>query len=165
MKDQKIFPLSHLIRLIEKEKKRGKKIILANGCFDLIHVGHIRYLRISKKKGDILVVALNSDASVRNLKGAGRPILSLKERLEILAAIEYVDYLTFFEESSVDKILQALKPDVHAKGSDYTEESVPERKTVLSYGGEIAITGGPKVRSTSDIIREIKEKLSPEKSE
>lgn len=156
MKERKIFPLTKLKNIIEEEKKRGKKIVLANGCFDLIHVGHIRYLRTAKEKGDILVVALNSDTSVHKLKGDGRPIFNLKERLEILAAVEYINYLTYFEEKSVDRILLTLKPDIHAKGSDYTEESVPERKTVLAYGGKTAITGGPKIRSTSEIIREIK---------
>jgi len=132
--------------------------VLANGCFDLIHIGHIRYLRKAKQKGDILVLALNSDSSVRRLKGKGRPILNEKERIEILSAFSFVDYLTIFQESKVEKILLALKPDIHAKGSDYTKETVPEKETVKSYGGSIAIVGGKKVNSTSQIIKRIASK-------
>jgi len=128
---------------------------LANGCFDLIHAGHIRYLKEAKKRGDILVVALNSDSSVRRLKGRGRPILGERERADILSSFYCVDYLTIFKEPNVEKVLLALKPDVHAKGSDYTKKTVPERETVLGYGGQIAITGGPKIRSTSEVIPRI----------
>jgi len=136
--------------------------VLANGCFDLIHVGHIRYLRESKRCGDILVVAINSDSSVVRLKGSGRPILPEAERAAILSAFECVDYVIVFSESNVENILKTLRPDVHAKGSDYTPETVPERETVLSYGGEIAITGGPKVRSTSEILSFIRENETDE---
>jgi D-glycero-beta-D-manno-heptose 1-phosphate adenylyltransferase len=128
---------------------------LANGCFDLIHVGHIRYLKEAKNQGDILVVALNSDSSIAKLKGKGRPLLKEQERAEIIGSFFFVDYLIIFEQPNVEHILRALKPDVHAKGSDYTKETVPERETIREYGGEIAITGGPKVRSTSEILREI----------
>lgn len=134
-------------------------MVLANGCFDLIHIGHIRYLKESKKKGDILVVALNSDSSVRKLKGKGRPILNENERAEIISSFSFVDYITFFNEEKVDKVLLSLKPHVHAKGSDYTEETVPEKETVQDYGGKIAITGGPKVKSTSKLIEEIAAKI------
>lgn len=151
--------MTRLKKLIDKEKKKGNRIVLANGCFDLIHVGHIRYLKESKAQGDILVVALNSDSSVRTLKGERRPVLSEEERVEIISAFYFVDYVTVFEEPNVEKILLALKPHVHAKGSDYTKESVPERDTVLSYGGEIAITGGPKIKNTSAIFRRISRKL------
>lgn len=137
-------------------------MVLANGCFDLIHVGHIRYLKESKKRGDVLVVALNSDASVRSLKGKGRPLLMEKERGEIIASFFFVDYVTFFNEAKVEKVLLALKPHVHAKGSDYSVETVPERETVKSYGGEIAITGGPKIKSTSEVIQEIASKFKDE---
>jgi rfaE bifunctional protein nucleotidyltransferase chain/domain len=147
--------LSHLKEIIDREKKKGKRIVLANGCFDLIHVGHIRYLKGAKAKGDILVVALNSDSSVHKLKGKGRPILNEEERTEIISSFYFVDYITVFEESHVENILLILKPHVHAKGSDYTTETVPERETVLSYGGEIAITGGPKVKNTTEISRKI----------
>jgi len=134
-------------------------VVLANGCFDLIHIGHIRYLKESKKKGDVLVVALNSDSSVRKLKGKGRPILNENERAEIISSFSFVDYITFFIEEKVDKVLLSLKPHVHAKGSDYTEETVPEKETVQDYGGKIAITGGPKVKSTSKLIEEIAAKI------
>lgn len=144
-------------KIIDAEKRQGKKIVLANGCFDLIHVGHIRYLKESKKKGDILVLALNSDSSIRQLKGKGRPILKEKERVDILTSVSFVDYITTFKGTTVEEVLLALKPDIHAKGSDYTEETVPEKVTVRSYGGGIAITGGPKVRSTSQIINQIRD--------
>jgi len=133
--------------------------VLANGCFDLIHVGHIRYLKESKKRGDILVVALNSDSSVRKLKGKGRPILSENQRAEIISSFSFVDYVTFFKEKNVERVLRTLKPHVHAKGSDYSVETVPERDTVREYGGEIAITGGPKIKSTSEVIEEIVTRL------
>ena len=156
---KKIHSLEQLATIIEERKHKGEKVVLANGCFDLIHVGHIRYLRESKEKGDILVVALNSDSSVRKLKGKGRPILQEQERVEIISSFEFVDYVTFFDELNVEKVLLTLKPDTHAKGSDYTQDTVPERETVKEYGGAIAITGGPKVKSTSQLIEEIASKI------
>jgi len=159
---KKLYSLSELTQIIQKHKKKGKRIVLANGCFDLIHAGHIRYLRESKARGDILVVALNSDASIRKLKGKGRPILNQRERAEIISSFSFVDYLTFFKEQNVAKVLLALKPDIHAKGSDYTVETVPERETVKEYGGKIAITGGPKIKSTSQLIKEIAAKVKKE---
>lgn len=155
MKSKKLKTLPQLKKIIAREKRKGKKIVLANGCFDLFHIGHVRYLREARRAGDILVVALNSDSSVRRLKGKGRPILKQEERAEILAAFSMVDFITIFGELNVEKILLALKPDIHAKGSDYTLRTVPERETVKSYGGTIAIAGGPKVRSTSELIRRI----------
>lgn len=151
----KIKPLPELRRTIAAEKARGKTVVLANGCFDLFHVGHIRYLRAARAAGDLLVVALNSDSSVRRLKGKGRPILPQKERAEILAAFSFVDYVTIFGEPTVAKVLLALKPDIHAKGSDYSQETVPERETVKTYRGRVAIVGGPKIRDTSQVIRDI----------
>ena len=156
----KIYSLSELKNIIEEEKRKGKKIVLANGCFDLIHVGHIRYLKEAKEKGDILIVALNSDGSIRKLKGSGRPLLKERERAEIISSFYFVDYITIFSETNVEKVLLTLKPDIHAKGSDYTPETVPEREVVKNYGGKIEITGGPKVKSTSEIIKEIKRKFS-----
>lgn len=156
---KKLYTLSQLTKIIQEHKKRGQKVVLANGCFDLIHIGHIRYLKESKKKGDILVLALNSDSSIRKLKGEGRPILNQKERADIASAFYFIDYITFFDESNVEKVLLALKPDIHAKGSDYTEETVPEKETVKGYGGTIAITGGPKIKSTSQLIKEIASKI------
>ena len=156
----KIYSLSKLKKIIDEEKNRGKKIVLANGCFDLIHVGHIRYLKEAKEKGDILVVALNSDDSVKKLKGRGRPLLEERERAEIISSFYFVDYVIIFPEINVAKVLITLKPHIHAKGSDYTVNTVPEKDIVKNYGGKIKITGGPKVRSTSEIIKEIKMKLS-----
>ncbi len=152
---KKLKTLTELRKIIAAEKAKGKTVVLANGCFDLFHVGHIRYLRGAKAKGDILVVAINSDASVKKLKGKGRPILPQRERAEILSAFSFVDYVTIFFQTNVEKVLAAFKPDVHVKGSDYTEETVPEKDTVRRYGGKVAIAGGPKIRDTSDIIRKI----------
>jgi len=160
---KKIYSLDELTTIIEKHKQGVDRVVLANGCFDLIHAGHIRYLKGSKKRGDVLVVALNSDSSVRKLKGRGRPILLEKERGEIIASFFFVDYVTFFNEVKVERVLLALKPHVHAKGSDYTVDTVPERETVRKYGGEIAITGGPKIKSTSEVIQEITAKFKTEK--
>ena len=156
---KKLYKLSQLAKIIQEHKKGGQKIVLANGCFDLIHVGHIRYLKESKKKGDVLVLALNSDSSIRKLKGEGRPILNQIERVEITSSFYFVDYITFFDEPNVEKVLLAMKPDIHAKGSDYTKETVPEKETVKGYGGAIAITGGPKIKSTSELIKEIASKI------
>lgn len=155
MKPKKLKTLPELIRIIVRLKRKGMRIVLANGCFDLIHAGHVRYLEGARRRGDVLVVALNSDASVRRLKGRGRPVLSELERAEILSAFSPVDYITIFSEPNVERILLALKPHVHAKGSDYTRATVPERATVKSYGGTIAIAGGPKIRNASDIIGRI----------
>ncbi|MFB0564106.1 MAG: adenylyltransferase/cytidyltransferase family protein [Candidatus Aminicenantaceae bacterium] len=152
---KKIQSLSLLKEIIREKKKKGKRIVLANGCFDLIHPGHIRYLRAAKEKGDILVVALNSDSSVRKLKEKGRPLLDQKERAEIISSFSFVDYVTIFNENTVENVLLILEPDIHAKGSDYTKNTVPEKKVVKSYGGSIAIVGGAKINSTSDIIKRI----------
>lgn len=122
-------------------------------------MGHIRYLKEARKKGDILVVALNSDSSIQTLKGKGRPILNQRERAEIISSFSFVNYVTFFKEQNVEKVLLALKPDIHAKGSDYTKETVPEKETVKVYGGAIAITGGPKIKSASQLIDEIASKI------
>jgi rfaE bifunctional protein nucleotidyltransferase chain/domain len=152
---KKLKTLPQLRTIVNRERKEGRTIVLANGGFDLVHAGHVRYLRGAKKCGDVLIVALNSDASIRELKGPGRPILPESERSEIIGAFEFVDYVTIFSDPNVEKILLALRPDIHAKGSDYTKATVPERETVLSYGGRIAIAGGAKIRSTSEIIPRI----------
>ncbi len=156
---KKLYSLPELTKIIQEYKRQGQKIVLANGCFDLIHIGHIRYLRDSRARGDILVVALNSDSSVQKLKGKGRPLLDQKHRADIISSFSFVDYVTFFDEPNVKKVLLALKPDIHAKGTDYTRDTVPEKETVIGYGGEIAITGGPKVKSTSQLIEEIARKI------
>ena len=161
---KKFYSLKDLSRIIQGHKKEGKKIVLANGCFDLIHVGHIRYLKESKKQGDLLVVAVNSDSSVRKLKGEGRPLLGEQERIEILSSFYFVDYVTLFDELDVSRVILALKPDIQAKGSDYTEETVPEKSVVRGYGGKVAITGGPKVRSASEIAEQIAARLAAERS-
>ena len=140
---------------------QGKKIVLANGCFDIIHVGHLRYLRDARALGDTLVVAINSDKSVRLIKDAGRPILQERDRVELVSALRYVDYVVLFDEPNVSRVLDVLRPAVHAKGTDYTEETVPERDRVKQYGGEIRITGDPKNHSTRDLIRKILEKAKP----
>jgi D-glycero-beta-D-manno-heptose 1-phosphate adenylyltransferase len=151
----KLKTLPQLRRIISSEKAKGKIVVLANGCFDLFHVGHIRYLKEARDMGDILVVALNSDSSVRRLKGPRRPILPQRERAEILSAFWFVDYVTIFTQTNVERILLALQPAYHVKGSDYTVNTVPERKAVKKYGGRVAIVGGPKIKNTSDIIRRI----------
>jgi len=129
---------------------------LANGCFDIIHIGHIRYLFEARQTADVLVVALNSDESLKKMKGEDRGIIDEAGRIQIVSSFYCVDYVTLFCELTVDQVLKKLKPDYHCKGSDYTPETVPERDTVRSYGGQIAIVGGDKIRSTSDIIDSIK---------
>jgi rfaE bifunctional protein nucleotidyltransferase chain/domain len=147
-----------LISLIAAARAAGSMIVLANGCFDVLHVGHIRYLQGARELGDVLVVGVNSDRQVAIQKGAGRPILPALERAELLAALESVSYVTIFDEPTVEQLLLALKPDVHAKGTDYTVDTVPEREVVRSYGGRVAIVGDPKEHSTSEILFRIGEK-------
>ena len=142
-----------LVTRINIEKARGARIVLANGCFDILHAGHVRYLEGARALGDVLVVGINSDAQVRRLKGAGRPILTERDRAELVASLQAVDLVTIFTEPTVTELLLAIKPDIHAKGTDYTEETVPERDVVRSYGGRVAIVGDPKDHSTSEIIR------------
>src|SRR5215211_874506 len=141
-----------LIAKVAAARKNGARIVFANGCFDVLHVGHVRYLEGARKLGDILVVGINSDEQVATQKGAGRPVLPASERAEIVASLESVTYVTIFDEPTVEQLLLALKPDVHAKGTDYTTDTVPERDVVRSYGGEVAIVGDPKDHSTSAII-------------
>ena len=138
-----------------REIVRGKKVVLANGCFDILHVGHLRYLQDAKALGDVLVVAINSDESMRLIKDPGRPILTLHERVQLVSALRCVDYVVLFDEPDVECVLDVLRPAIHAKGTDYTEQTVPERDKVLSYGGAVRITGDPKAHSTRDIIQRI----------
>ena len=142
-----------LISRIQTERSAGAKIILANGCFDLIHAGHVRYLSGAKQLDGFLVVGINSDSQVRGLKGRGRPYVSEAERAEIVASLRFVDAVTIFDEPTVDQLIDAIRPDIHAKGTDYTTETVPERERVLSYGGRIAIVGDPKDHSSTDLIK------------
>ena len=137
---------------VAEARERSTRIVLANGCFDVLHVGHVRYLAGARELGDILIVGINSDEQVALQKGAGRPVLPASERAEIVASLESVTYVTIFDEPTVEQLLLALKPDVHAKGTDYTTETVPERDVVRSYGGQVAIVGDPKDHSTSAII-------------
>ena len=141
-----------LIRRVAEARETGARIVLANGCFDVLHVGHVRYLEGARELGNILIVGINSDEQVAMQKGDGRPVLPASERAEIVAGLESVTYVTIFDEPTVTELLLALKPDVHAKGTDYTTDTVPEREVVRSYGGEVAIVGDPKDHSTSAII-------------
>ena len=141
-----------LVTRVRADRENGSRIVLANGCFDVVHVGHVRYLAGAREHGDVLVVGVNSDDQVARLKGPGRPVLPAVERAELVAALESVTYVTVFDEPTDEKLLLALKPDVHAKGTDYTEDSVPERNVVRSYGGKVAIVGDPKDHSTSAIL-------------
>lgn len=152
---KKIKSLSELKEIVSEVHAAGHRVVFTNGCFDLIHAGHIRYLEAAAALGDMLIVAVNGDASVAALKGHGRPLQPESDRAEILASLECVDYVLLFDAPTVDGILRELRPDVHAKGSDYTQDSVPERKTVLSYGGQVAIAGDPKNHSTKDLIQSI----------
>jgi rfaE bifunctional protein nucleotidyltransferase chain/domain len=144
-----------LVARITAEKAQGSKIVLANGCFDVLHAGHVRYLEGARALGDLLVVGINSDEQVGRLKGAGRPIMAEHDRAELVASLAAVDLVTIFDEPTVTELLLAIKPDVHAKGTDYTEETVPERDVVRSYGGSVRIVGDPKNHSTSELLRKV----------
>src|SRR3954452_1873015 len=144
-----------LLAAVARDRAEGRTVAFANGCFDLLHVGHVRYLQAAADEADRLVVAINADASVAGLKGSGRPILSESDRAELVAALRGVDYVVIFPEPTVTPLLLALKPDVHCKGTDYTAETVPERDTVRSYGGRVAIVGDPKDHSTRDLLRRV----------
>ena len=141
--------------LVAADRAAGRTVALANGCFDLLHVGHVRYLRGAAAEADRLVVAVNDDATVAALKGAGRPVQAAAERAEIVAALGVVDYVTVFATPTVAGLLRAIRPDVHCKGTDYTPDTVPERAVVQSYGGRIAIVGDPKAHSTRELVDRI----------
>ena len=143
-----------LVELVRADRAAGLTIAFANGCFDLLHVGHVRYLQAAAAEADRLIVAINDDAAAGR-KGPGRPIVRAAERAELVAALRGVDYVTIFHEPTVAPLLTLLKPDVHCKGTDYTIGTVPERDTVLAYGGRVAIVGDPKDHSTRDLIRQI----------
>lgn len=148
-----------LIRLVSGAREIGYTIVLANGCFDLFHVGHIRYLAGAKQLGDVLIVGINSDRAVRHLKGEGRPFMPENERAEIVAAIRFVDAVTVFNEPTVEELIMAIRPDFHAKGTDYTTETVPEREIARKYGGQVAIVGDPKNHSSTDLISAVLKKI------
>lgn len=145
-----------LLAAVHADRDSGHTIAFANGCFDVLHVGHVRYLADARAQADRLVVAINDDGSVSGLKGPGRPILSGADRAEMVAALESVDYVVLFSDPDVHRLLRVLKPDVHCKGTDYTPDTVPERETVRAYGGRIAIVGDPKDHSTRDLLARIK---------
>ena len=144
-----------LVARVARERTAGRTIAFANGCFDLLHVGHLRYLESAAREGDVLVVAINDDQSVRRLKGEGRPVLAAEHRAELVAALRCVDFVVIFPEPTVGPLLDALRPDVHCKGTDYTLETVPERDVVRGYGGRVAIVGDPKDHSTRDLLARI----------
>jgi D-glycero-beta-D-manno-heptose 1-phosphate adenylyltransferase len=148
----KILSRSALQAKVAEWRCDGEKVVLANGCFDLLHVGHVRYLSGAKSLGGRLIVAMNSDASVRRLKGAGRPLMPAAERAEIIAALADVDAVVIFNEPDVRMLIRELRPDIQAKGTDYTRETVPERDEVLAYGGRVEIVGDPKDHSTSSFL-------------
>jgi rfaE bifunctional protein nucleotidyltransferase chain/domain len=146
---------AELIGAVERDRAAGRTVGFANGCFDLLHVGHLRYLRGAAAEADRLIVAINDDASVTRLKGAGRPAMPAAERAEIVAALEPVDYVVTFAGDTVERLLRLVKPDVHCKGTDYTIETVPERAVVQAYGGRTAIVGDPKRHASRDLIKQI----------
>ena len=144
-----------LLQKVESARRQGQTVVFANGCFDVLHVGHVRYLEAARALGDMLIVGVNSDEQVAKQKGPNRPVINENERAEIVASLEAVDYVTVFHEPTVENLLLLLKPDFHAKGTDYTEDSVPEREVVRSYGGRVAIVGDPKDHSTSELLLRI----------
>jgi rfaE bifunctional protein nucleotidyltransferase chain/domain len=148
---------SDLITAVDKERRRGRTIAFANGCFDLLHVGHIRYLQDAARQADVLIVGVNGDDSACKLKGPGRPVMAEQERAELISAIRGVSYVTIFREESPARLLGVIRPDVHCKGTDYTSESVPERDVVQSYGGRVAIVGDAKNHSTTEILRRMRD--------
>jgi rfaE bifunctional protein nucleotidyltransferase chain/domain len=152
----KIQRLDEIVEKARALKAQGKTVAMANGVFDLIHVGHVRYLQAAKELADVLVVAVNSDASTRAYKGPGRPVIPELERAEMVAALACVDFVTVFDSLDVRPVLRALKPDVHVKGTDYTPESIPERDEVMAYGGRVAVAGDPKDHSSTDLMKRLK---------
>ena len=144
-----------LVAAVERDRAAGHTISFANGCFDLLHVGHVRYLQGAAAEADRLVVAVNNDESVRRLKGVGRPILPEQDRAELVAALRGVSFVVVFPDATVERLLRLIRPDVHCKGTDYTVDSVPERAVVHSYGGRTAIVGDPKDHSTRELIARI----------
>ena len=153
---EKVLTREQAVARLARPGRGGKTLALANGCFDLLHVGHIRYLQASKREADLLVVALNSDASVRGLKGEGRPLQPEDDRMEIIASLACVDFVTLFGEPTVGPLIELLQPDVQCKGTDYTEEAVPEREVVLKNGGRVAIVGDPKDHATTTIVKKLR---------
>src|ERR1017187_7694076 len=153
----KIVTRERAAEIARDSRSAGKRVVLANGCFDLLHVGHLRYLAGAKAAGDLLIVGVNGDAGVRRLKGASRPLLNEGDRARLVAAFDVVDYVVIFQEDNVRNLIAELRPDFHAKGTDYAIESVPERDAVIAAGGKVVIVGDPKDHNTRDLIRHIRE--------
>ena len=151
----RILERNRLIARVAIARKNGARVVFANGCFDLLHVGHVRYLEGARRLGDLLVVGINGDEQVRRLKGDDRPFVPERERAETVAALRAVDYVIIFHEPTVTELLLALRPDIHAKGTDYTEENVPERDVVHSYGGRVCIVGDPKDHSSTEMLKKV----------
>jgi len=154
-----LLDLDAAVRLAGQWRREGKRLVLANGCFDLLHVGHVRYLEDARRLGDVLLVGINSDRSVARLKGPGRPIMTAEERAELVGSLAAVDGVVIFDEDTADALVRALRPTVHAKGTDYTTESVPEGAAVRETGGRVAIAGDPKQHATRDLIRLIADRF------
>jgi rfaE bifunctional protein nucleotidyltransferase chain/domain len=155
---EKILSREGLHGVLEEHHRSGRKIVFANGVFDLLHVGHVRYLQSARGEGDLLVVGVNSDASARKLKGPGRPILTERARASLVAAIAAVDFVVIFDEPDVNSLLREFQPDVHAKGTDYTVETVPERELAILLGIRVAIVGDPKHHSTRDLLARVRQR-------
>jgi len=153
---EKIVSREGLHAILDEHRRAGRKIVFANGVFDLLHAGHVRYIQAARAEGGLLVVGVNSDASTRNLKADGRPILTERARAELVAALEAVDYVVIFDELDVNSLLRELQPDVHAKGTDYTADTVPERELAVLLGIRVAIVGDPKQHSTRDLLARVR---------
>jgi len=152
----KIASLEAVRERVQAARREGRTVALANGCFDVLHVGHVRYLEGARREADVLVVGVNGDDSVRHLKGEGRPVMPAADRALLVAALRATDHVVVFEDEDVTRLLETLRPDVHCKGTDYTEETVPERDVVRSYGGRVAIVGDPKDHDTSRFLERIR---------
>lgn len=157
--NSKIIPKSEVVALGERLRREGRVIVFANGCFDLLHVGHVRFLSDARKQGDVLIVGINSDSTVRALKGSGRPLMGENARAELVAAVEFVDYVVIFDGVTAEDVLRDLRPHIQCKGTDYTETSVPEKRVVEALGGSVRIAGDPKTHSTREILAEIKKRF------
>lgn len=154
---EKVVPLAALARTVREERAAGRTVALANGLFDLLHVGHLRYLEGARAQADLLVVAINADVSARALKGEGRPVVPEGERAELVAGLACVDFVTLFSERTVEPLLRTLRPDVHCKGTDYSAETVPEREVARELGIRVAIVGDPKDHATSDLLARLRD--------
>jgi len=162
---EKIVSREGLHAILEEHRRAGRKIVFANGVFDLLHVGHVRYLQAARAEGDLLVVGINSDASTRKLKGDGRPILTERARATLVAALRAVDYVVIFDDLDVNSLLRELQPDVHAKGTDYTADTVPEREVAAMLGIRVAIVGDPKQHSTRDLLARLRRQHNDQNSD